>query len=81
MGTELKLKDLSDTQLYEKQNDLIRKMRMLHSRGHNTSQAYGQCLWWMSQIEAEIAERTMEEEESGVVATIGEDDPETSENE
>lgn len=77
---EVALKDLTDTELYERQNKLISRMSMLANSGQQSTAAYNQCLNWMNDIEFEMFERANPDiGESGTVAIIGEPENETEE--
>ena len=69
----LELTKLTDTQLFEKQNDLAGKMTHMSRNGRYGSQAYEQCMRWQAEIQLEMMERMEPEQETGVIATIGED--------
>ena len=71
----LNLNELSLDELYEKSNELHKRMAYVTQFGGHNSYVYNQCVNWLQHIELEIQERMIMENfdfESGTVTIIGE---------
>jgi len=79
--SDLQLKDLTDTELYEKQNLLSSRLSMLAHSGKSNTMAYNQCYTWFMEINEEMFERSRmsDDDVSGSVIIIGEPETETEE--